>query len=56
MRMPAIVLEGLPEVVPEGELPGDARVQRPKRIRVAEFEHGPVPGAGLRLEEGVANP
>ncbi len=52
----AVVLEGLAEVVPEGELAGLVRVEMAEGVGVAESEEGAVGGAGLGLKEGVADP
>ncbi len=52
----AVVLEGLAEVVPKGELSGFVRVEGAEGVGVAEGEEGAVGGAGFGLEEGVAQP
>ena len=52
----AVVLEGLAEVVPEGELAGFAGVEVAEGVGVAEVDEGAVGGAGLGLKEGVAHP
>ena len=52
----AVVLKGLAEVVPEGELAGFAGVEVAEGVGVAEVEEGAVGGAGFGLEEGVAEP
>ena len=52
----AIVLKGLAEVVPEGELAGFAGVEVAEGVGVAEGEKGAVGGAGFGLEEGIAEP
>ncbi len=52
----AVVLEGLAEVVPEGELAGFVGVELAEGIGVAEGEKGAVGGAGFWLEEGVTEP
>ncbi len=52
----AIMLERLPEVIPEGELPGLLRMQRAEGIAVAKAEQGTVSRSRLRLEERVMDP
>ena len=52
----AVVLEGVAEVVPVGELAGFAGVQGAEGVGVAEVEEGAEAGARLGLKEGVADP
>jgi hypothetical protein len=49
-----IVFKGLPEIVPEGELSLQIRMQRPKCVDVAKFEKISIFGARLWLKECVA--
>ena len=52
----AIVLERLPEIIPEGELAGLVRMQRSEGVGIAETEQRPVPCSRLRLEQRVTDP
>lgn len=52
----AVMFECLPEVVPERELAAYTRMQRPKRVGVAESKHCPIAVARLRLKECIVNP
>ena len=52
----AIVLKGLPEVIPEGELSHHIRMQRPKRVDVPEFEETTVLRTRFGLKERVTDP
>ena len=50
MRMPPILFEGLPEIIPEGELAGFPQVQRAESVGIAEIEQRPVACPRLWLE------
>src|ERR1700722_16982909 len=52
----AVVLERLPEIIPESELSGLVRMERPKRVGIAELEQSAISCPRLRLEERVADP
>ncbi len=52
----SVVLEGVAEVVPVGELAGFVGVERSEGVGVAEVEEVAEAGAGLGLKEGVADP
>ena len=46
----AIMRECLPEIIPKSEVATFTGMQGPKRIRITEIEHGPVPRSWLRLK------
>lgn len=52
----AVVLEGVAEVVPVGEVAGFVGVQGAEGVGVAQVEHGAIAGARFGLKEGVAKP
>ena len=45
-----IVFKRLPEIIPEGELSLETRMQRPKCVDVAKFEKTAILGAWLGLD------
>lgn len=53
---PTVVLECLPEVIPEGELACFVQMQRAEGIDVAKCEHGAVDGSRFWLEESIMDP
>ena len=52
----AIMFESLPEIIPEGELPSLARMQRAKGIGITQAEHDAIQGTRLWLKQSVMNP
>ena len=51
-----IVFKRLPEIIPEGELSLETRMQRPKCVDVAKFEKTAILGAWLGLKERITYP
>ena len=52
----AIMFEGLPEVVPEGEEAALVRVQRTEGVGIAQFEQVAIVCPGLGLKERILDP
>jgi hypothetical protein len=51
-----IVVKRLPEIIPEGELSLETRMQRPKCVDVAKFENTAILGPWLGLKERITYP